>query len=183
MADMYEMAVETLKAAGFTRYEVSNFAKNVGAESVHNKNYWNGGQYIGVGPGAHGRFCRKNVNKREARIQTLEPEPWMREVENYGHATRKCTTQTKIDILEELLMVGLRTRHGIQDVRWRQFSEDVSLLKVFGDSLALEEFINNGLMKFDDKILRCSGKGISVVNSIVASLLQDLHNYQDLPSR
>ena len=56
IADMYETAVERLAQAGFHRYEVSNFARTVRAESIHNKAYWEGKQYIGVGPGAHGRF-------------------------------------------------------------------------------------------------------------------------------
>lgn len=48
IADMYETAVERLAQAGFHRYEVSNFARTVRAESVHNKAYWEGKQYIGV---------------------------------------------------------------------------------------------------------------------------------------
>ena len=47
--------------------------------------------------GAHGRFIPKQlgVTQRQARIQTLEPEPWMWEVEHKGHATRKAVPQTK----------------------------------------------------------------------------------------
>lgn len=51
-APMYNGGVQILKEAGFERYEVSNFAKP-GFESLHNKNYWNRGEYFGVGPGAH----------------------------------------------------------------------------------------------------------------------------------
>lgn len=63
------------------------------AQSRHNISYWKGDQYIGIGPGAHGRFVARDNGgtRREARIQTLEPEPWMREVEAQGHATRKAT--------------------------------------------------------------------------------------------
>jgi hypothetical protein len=75
---------------------------------MHNKHYWEGGQYIGVGPGkcylfaevfttrillcpgAHSRFVPhgENEKRRTARIQVLEPDPWMFEVEKNGHATR-----------------------------------------------------------------------------------------------
>ena len=48
--------------------------------------------------GAHGRFVPKAKNKREARIQTLEPEPWMFEVEKYGHATRRAVPQSQLDV-------------------------------------------------------------------------------------
>ncbi|CAL4091589.1 unnamed protein product, partial [Meganyctiphanes norvegica] len=56
MADMYELAVTVLEAEGLRRYEVSNFARNYSAQSIHNKSYWEGSQYVGVGPGAHGRI-------------------------------------------------------------------------------------------------------------------------------
>ena len=68
------------------------------AESVHNKNYWNGCQYIGVGPGAHGRFTPVGSEVREARIQTLEPDNWMFEVEKHGHATRKRKPLSQLDV-------------------------------------------------------------------------------------
>ncbi|XP_063873978.1 radical S-adenosyl methionine domain-containing protein 1, mitochondrial-like [Scylla paramamosain] len=55
MADLYAVAVQALKEAGLYRYEVSNFACSQSTESIHNKGYWQGQQYIGVGPGAHSR--------------------------------------------------------------------------------------------------------------------------------
>ncbi|NXY00195.1 RSAD1 protein, partial [Centropus bengalensis] len=90
LADMYHAACATLVAAGFRRYEVSNFARK-GALSTHNLSYWRAEPYIGVGPGAHGRFVPwgEGGRSREARIQTLEPDAWMREVQSRGHGTRK----------------------------------------------------------------------------------------------
>lgn len=61
MADLYEVAVSLLGDSGFKRYEVSNFAHGCSAESVHNKSYWRGLQYIGIGPGAHSRVVPKNT--------------------------------------------------------------------------------------------------------------------------
>ncbi|CAJ0965672.1 unnamed protein product, partial [Ranitomeya imitator] len=98
-AQMYEDARQILQEAGFRQYEVSNFARN-GAVSKHNLSYWCGKQYIGMGPGAHGRFVvhTSQGKQRQARIQTLEPEPWMKEVGRYGHGTRKVTEQSDFDI-------------------------------------------------------------------------------------
>ncbi|XP_077980008.1 radical S-adenosyl methionine domain-containing protein 1, mitochondrial-like [Glandiceps talaboti] len=178
MAELYELAVDTLSNAGFTRYEVSNFARN-GAESSHNKNYWFGGQYIGVGPGAHGRFVRtgEGERNREARIQTLEPDIWMAEVEMFGHATRKTVTQTQTDILQEILLLGLRTMVGITDLRWQQFSNGTSLQTVFADSGVLDEFIQNGLLQFSDHTLQATSRGLSVIDSILPDLLVGLQIY------
>ncbi|XP_054077458.1 radical S-adenosyl methionine domain-containing protein 1, mitochondrial isoform X2 [Rissa tridactyla] len=80
LADMYQTACTMLVAAGFRHYEVSNFARK-GALSTHNLSYWRAEQYIGVGPGAHGRFVPWGEGgcSREARVQTLEPDAWMRE--------------------------------------------------------------------------------------------------------
>uniref|UniRef100_A0A8D0H323 Radical S-adenosyl methionine domain-containing protein n=1 Tax=Sphenodon punctatus TaxID=8508 RepID=A0A8D0H323_SPHPU len=114
VAEMYEAAREALQEAGFRQYEVSNFARN-GALSTHNLSYWQGSQYIGLGPGAHGRFVPLGEGKslREARIQTLEPDNWMKEVMAFGHGTRKQTALSEGDVLEEILALGLRTDVGI----------------------------------------------------------------------
>ena len=68
--------------------------------------------------GAHGRFFPVNrpdsgTKLREARIQTLEPDNWMFEVEKYGHATRKIVPQSVQDQLEEIVSLGLRTIEGV----------------------------------------------------------------------
>jgi len=73
MSDMYELTEITLKNQGFVQYEVSNYAKNLDHRSTHNWNYWTGGSYIGIGPGAHSRVQKGGSGQREARIQTLEP--------------------------------------------------------------------------------------------------------------
>ncbi|XP_060059690.1 radical S-adenosyl methionine domain-containing protein 1, mitochondrial isoform X2 [Erinaceus europaeus] len=113
-AEMYLEGRIVLRESGFRQYEVSNFARN-GALSTHNWTYWQCGQYLGVGPGAHGRFIPQGagVHTREARIQTLEPDNWMKEVMLFGHGTRKRTPLGKLELLEEVLAMGLRTDMGI----------------------------------------------------------------------
>lgn len=73
---MYLTALELLEQSYFERYEVSNFAKNVSAQSSHNKSYWDGTQYLGIGPGAHSRFFPLDSNIRESRVQCLDPKSW-----------------------------------------------------------------------------------------------------------
>ena len=185
MAEMYEGAVNALEDAGFVRYEVSNFARN-GAESEHNKAYWMGSQYIGVGPGAHGRFvpqnCPNNDNQakgsaptiystREAKIQTLEPHPWMLEVETRGHGTRKRVQQSQQDMLEELLMLGLRTRQGILESHWREVSKGQTLLDIFQENDAVRKLIKQGFLEIDEIGLRATRRGMSVLDSILPELL------------
>ncbi|XP_042658723.1 MYCBP-associated protein isoform X3 [Tyto alba] len=124
LADMYQVARATLVAAGFRHYEVSNFARK-GALSTHNLSYWRAEQYIGVGPGAHGRFVPwgEGGRSREARVQTLEPDAWMREVQSRGHGTRRREVLSPLEHspcarrLEEVLALGLRTDEGVTHER------------------------------------------------------------------
>ena len=116
-AAMSEEAVSVLANANLQRYEVSNFARE-GCESRHNKNYWNGVQYIGVGPGAHGRFYTQDSKWRESRIQTLDPLLWQQTVAKNGHATQLRRTQSQLDILQELVATSLRTVKGVRQSRY-----------------------------------------------------------------
>ena len=177
VTDMYEIAVQVMEEADFTRYEASNFARNH-AESSHNQAYWQGAQYIGIGPGAHGRFVPWGDGKtvREARIQTLEPEPWMYEVERYGHATRRAVPQSQLDVLQEILMLGLRTRKGIPSQRWTSFSCGPTMDEVFGDTDMMRTMQETYLI-LDDSGLRATPRGLNVIDSIVPELLCILDKY------
>jgi len=178
VAEMYQLAVETLISNGFHRYEVANFARP-GAESRHNLSYWNGAQYIGVGPGAHGRFIPhgNGSETREARIQTLEPSSWMKEVETRGHATRRQVPQTKFEILEEVLMLGLRTAGGLSNEHWQTFSPfgySLSMFDAFKDSKDVQDLLESGLLLLNEKGIKPGHKGLSVVDGVVPVLLLHL---------
>lgn len=183
VADMYQTAVGRLKGAGFHRYEVSNFARGCSA-SVHNLSYWTGGQYIGVGPGAHGRFaisgsCSKSCDgSREARVQTLEPKAWMREVESFGHATCKSVKLSHMDLLNELVVSGLRTDKGISNGTWMQFSRGSSLLEIFGNCAILKSFCQDGLLEINCESMRVTDKGLDVLDSIIPNILIGLEKWQ-----
>ncbi|KAM4031201.1 radical S-adenosyl methionine domain-containing protein 1, mitochondrial isoform 1-T2 [Anomaloglossus baeobatrachus] len=176
-AQMYDDARRILQGAGFRQYEVSNFARN-GAVSKHNLSYWLGNQYIGIGPGAHGRFVvhTSQGKRRQARIQTLEPEPWMKEVRRYGHGTRKVTEQNDFDIISELLVLGLRTDTGISHKRWNKLSPAVSLHGLFEASQELRYLQKNGLLVLDQNGLRCTWRGLAVLDGL---LLPMLNQFQD----
>ncbi|KAI8492660.1 radical S-adenosyl methionine domain-containing protein 1 [Branchiostoma belcheri] len=172
MADLYACAREMLHSNGFIQYEVSNFARN-GAESSHNQSYWRGKQYIGVGPGAHGRFASRGSGQiiREARIQTLEPGQWMGAVERRGHGTAKRTALSQLDMLEETLMLGLRTTEGLTNERWQQLSGGSSLQDIFGASEAVQGFVKAGLLELSNSVLRATHAGLAVLDSIIPDLL------------
>ncbi|XP_057274631.1 radical S-adenosyl methionine domain-containing protein 1, mitochondrial, partial [Pezoporus wallicus] len=173
LADMYQAARTTLVAAGFRHYEVSNFARK-GALSTHNLSYWRAEQYIGVGPGAHGRFVPRGEGgcSREARVQVLEPIAWMQAVQSRGHGTGKRVMLSPLEQLEEVLALGLRTDEGIPPERWGRFSPHVSLEAVFGaPGQALQQ---QGWMVLDGGGLRCTARGLAVLDSLLPDLLCQL---------
>nr|XP_019950085.1 PREDICTED: radical S-adenosyl methionine domain-containing protein 1, mitochondrial isoform X1 [Paralichthys olivaceus] len=174
-AEMYQFARRTLHQNGFLQYEVSNFARS-NAVSHHNVTYWKGRQYIGVGPGAHGRFVPLGEGgvAREARTQTLEPDVWIREVRHNGHGTRRRVQLSHLELLEEVLVMGMRMTEGIDQEHWEMFSPQLGLHEVFGTSTDVQELLQSGRLILDDRGLRCSWDGLALLDSILPSLLVEL---------
>ncbi|XP_029995950.1 radical S-adenosyl methionine domain-containing protein 1, mitochondrial [Sphaeramia orbicularis] len=174
-AEMYERARVTLQQHGFAQYEVSNFARN-DAVSLHNMRYWRGRQYIGVGPGAHGRFVplADGGVLREARTQTLEPDVWIHEVQQRGHGTRRRIQLGHRELLEEVLVMGLRMTEGISHKHWQLFSPELGLQEVLGTSADIQNLLQSGRLILDDRGLRCSWDGLALLDSILPTLLLEL---------
>lgn len=174
-AEMYETARTILHQHGFQQYEVSNFARHNGV-SHHNLNYWKGRQYLGVGPGAHGRFVPVGEGGvcREARTQTLEPEVWMCEVQRRGHGTRRRIQLQQRELLEEVLVMGMRMTKGITHKHWQHFSPHLSLGDVFGSSIDVQSLLQSGKLILDERGLRCSHGGLVVLDSILPTLLLEM---------
>jgi putative oxygen-independent coproporphyrinogen III oxidase len=109
-AEMFELTQARLEKAGLPAYEISNHARP-GAACRHNLIYWRYQDYVGIGPGAHGRFG-DGAGKRATRRHS-GPEAWLEAVERDGHGTAESTLVTGRDLVEEALMMGLRLREGI----------------------------------------------------------------------
>jgi oxygen-independent coproporphyrinogen-3 oxidase len=109
-AALYEMTQETLQAAGLPAYEISNHARP-GAECRHNLVYWRAEDYLGIGPGAHGRVTLDGV--KLATRQHRAPEAWLEQVERLGHATRTREALSPRQQAEEALLMGLRLAEGV----------------------------------------------------------------------
>nr|WP_255536319.1 radical SAM family heme chaperone HemW [Pacificimonas pallii] len=105
-ADMFLMTQEMTAAAGLPAYETSNHARP-GAESRHNLTYWRYGDYVGVGPGAHGR--RDGV----ATVRERLPERWLRSMTDKGDALTETRALPRPERAEEAMMMGLRLAEGI----------------------------------------------------------------------
>jgi oxygen-independent coproporphyrinogen-3 oxidase len=163
---LYETTHELLGAAGLPAYEISNHARP-GAESRHNLTYWRYGDYVGVGPGAHGRLT---VDGRKLATRAHRaPEIWLERVERSGHGAHADEPVGTNERRDELLMMGLRLNEGVSRARLRdELGADVDMLL---DTGKLERLIGGGFLALDDDVLLATDSGRQCLNTVLASLL------------
>lgn len=160
-ADMYDLTQELTAGAGLNAYEVSNHARP-GAESRHNLIYWRYGDYVGVGPGAHGRVT---VNGEKCATETpLLPETWLKAAED-GGATSIAEKISAGDQAAECLMMGLRLDEGVSMQRVHAFNPETLDPKGFSTARDL------GLIDLQGDRLIATGAGRLVLNRLLAMLL------------
>lgn len=109
-ADLFSATAEMTAAAGLPAYEISNHAR-VGEESRHNLTYWRYGDYVGIGPGAHGR------RNGAATERHRKPENWLNAVTADGHGIKTERVLTAETRATEALLMGLRLAEGVDLVR------------------------------------------------------------------
>ena len=105
-ADLFALTRESTAAAGLPAYEVSNHARR-GEESRHNMTYWRYQDYVGIGPGAHGR--RGGV----ATLRHKKPENWREAVATKGNGLKEEPTLGAAEQASEALLMGLRLAEGV----------------------------------------------------------------------
>nr|QHX41473.1 radical S-adenosyl methionine domain containing protein 1 [Halisarca dujardinii] len=172
VADMYLTALQELSRNNIHRYEVSNFAVS-GSECVHNMHYWQGGEYIGIGPGAHSRISLPaNRSQRLAVVHTPEPKRWMKQVLAYGCGTAKSEHLSSKARIKELIMTMLRTRQGmlytVLDGLFPGYSS--SAHDLFRQSDTISGLVEENLLQLDERGLRATDAGLNVVDSIVCDV-------------
>ena len=117
-ADLYSATQEICHTMGFPRYEVSNHARP-GAESRHNLIYWRYGDYLGIGPGAHGRLTLDGT--KYATVAYSNPARWLKEVAE-GTPEKPREPLSRAERATEFLLMGLRLEEGIDPMRFEQIA-------------------------------------------------------------
>lgn len=105
-ADLYALTQERMEAAGLSAYEISNHAR-AGDESRHNLAYWRYQDYVGIGPGAHGRRLG------QATMRHRKPENFLSAVERNQHGLKSEEQLDTTTQAMEALLMGLRLREGV----------------------------------------------------------------------
>lgn len=155
-ADLFDLTQRLCEDAGYSAYEVSNHAKP-GAESKHNLIYWRGGDYVGIGPGAHGRLSSNG--SRLATECWAHPETWLAAVAN-GSGVQKETRLTALDISDERLIMGLRLSEGL-------YMGDVYQII---DMDCMNAFVSDGLLWANNDRIGATKTGRPVLNYIISQL-------------
>jgi putative oxygen-independent coproporphyrinogen III oxidase len=114
-ADFFKLTQDIMEGHGLPAYEISNHAVP-GAESRHNMTYWRYSDYVGVGPGAHGRITIEGAKR--ATLTERHPETWQDGVEQGGQALVLDAALTRQETADEMLLMGLRLREGIVPERY-----------------------------------------------------------------
>ena len=160
-AALYETTQEVLGAAGFEAYEVSNHARGDAARSAHNLHVWRGGEYLGVGPGAHGRLRLDG-----ARTATIAH----RKIGDYIAGVAAGTPWAEREALdaraeaEERLMLGLRVSEGV----------DVGLLAPLGLAVGdarVGPLVEGGFLQVRDGRIAATAAGRPVLDAVLRGLL------------
>lgn len=160
--NMYLTSIDTLTAAGFEHYEVSNFAR-IGHRCRHNEVYWAGDEYYAAGPGA-ARYIdgRREMNHRSTTT-------WIKRVLAGESPVAESETLAPEDRAREGLVLALRRREGIDREHFAaRFGYPIDAL----GGTAIVDFKAHGLIEDDGRTLRLSREGLLVSDALWSKLLR-----------
>lgn len=165
-ADMYELTQGLCADAGLPAYEVSNHAGAAGA-SRHNLAYWRYQDYVGIGPGAHGRVTLEG--RKLATRAHRAPEIWLERVARDGHGGHAPEPIDPARQLEEALMMGLRLAEGVDAARIAGLA-GLQAASLTGGKPA-RALMEEGLIDVSGTRLTATPAGRQRLNAVIAHLL------------
>lgn len=184
-ADLYELTATLCAEKNLHAYEISNYAKP-GQECRHNLAYWKGDEYLGIGPGAHGRvrvqsteyrvqeenpavLCTLNSELWVATATLKSPERWLALMGEKGEAFDAFQPVSPTDRAEELVLTGLRLQEGLDMSAIRQRT-GIDPATCF-NPLQLATALREGLLIETPNGYRATASGRLVVNHLITALL------------
>ncbi|MEL6522001.1 MAG: radical SAM family heme chaperone HemW [Pseudomonadota bacterium] len=160
-AEMYEVTQEMCDAAGLPAYEISNHAKP-GAESRHNLTYWKGGNWIGIGPGAHGRL---SLNTTVYGIEaTSNPNMWLSQATRNPEEPTVWHNIPEAEQATERLLMGMRLTEGISLENW---------LLPYLNHQKVETFQEMRLIEVEHGSIKTTARGRLLLDSILKDIIAD----------
>ena len=162
-ADMFTATRHICGEAGMPAYEVSNHARD-GAESRHNRIYWQYGDYVGIGPGAHGRITVEG--QKWATEQFSNPRRWL-ESEISESPEKPRTALSSDEQAQEFLLMGLRLSEGVDLHRY----ESLAGRKLNRETI--EHLHNIGMIHASQDRISVTEQGVTVLNAVLSELISD----------
>lgn len=159
-ADLYEAAIETLAEAGWTHYEVANWARRPDRFSRHNALYWRNGDFLAFGAGGHGTLAgRRTMNH-------LLPKTYIASIEAGQPGWSNLETISDRTAMGETMMLGLRLlNEGVTEAEFRA-RHGVDLMARFGP--VIEELTGIGLLKHEQGRVTLTERGLMLANDVCA---------------
>lgn len=164
---MQDMLQRCAADAGFEQYEVSAYAR-AGQRSVHNSNYWEFGDYLGIGPGAHAKVSFHDRIVRESRLRS--PEQWMQHA-LAGDGSHLASQQTlaAADLPFEFMLNALRLREGVPSSHFAARTG----LPLAAIHAPLRRAVEKGLLDADPSVLKATPLGWQYLNDLLEMFLPD----------
>jgi putative oxygen-independent coproporphyrinogen III oxidase len=162
-AHLFEITRAVTAEAGIPAYEISNHARP-GAESRHNLAYWRYRDYLGVGPGAHGR--RGHL----ASLRRKKPENWLEAVARNGHGLESEEPLAPFTRAEEALLMGLRLDEGLDLARIA--TETGLSIDAIIDQPAIDRLSIHGLIVREGDHLTVREAGMLLLDGILAEIVR-----------
>ncbi|MEM8787023.1 MAG: radical SAM family heme chaperone HemW [Pseudomonadota bacterium] len=160
-AELYDQTQALCAKAGLPAYEISNHARP-GSEGRHNLIYWRSGHYLGIGPGAHGRYGAGG--HRVATATERDPQAYLDRVAQFGHGRVTTEAIAEEDQAEEYLMMALRLCEGADLGRFAALGGEVSRHRI-------AELVDDGFLSRSGTGIAATPKGRKVLNALLAALL------------
>ena len=160
---MYELTGKLLEEAGYTRYEISNYAKE-GFESRHNSSYWTGREYLGVGLGASSLMSNARFHN------TTEMEEYDAGAADPFSIREDMERLVQKELMEEFMFLGLRMCRGIEKAEFkRRFKCEIET--IYGD--VMKRLVSQGVLAEAEGRVFLTPRGIDVSNVVLAEFLLD----------
>jgi putative oxygen-independent coproporphyrinogen III oxidase len=167
LSEHYKLTTNILKDHGLQRYEISNYAQK-NSQCQHNINYWNYGDYIGIGAGAHGRVTKNG--KKIATINYHLPEKWLDMVSKKNNGLMQENILSKEDIISEFLIMRLRLNQKLTNCEVNKICGKNILDILREDKLAILE--NENLLNFSENHLEINENGFLLLEGILSEIVK-----------
>ncbi|MDR0571625.1 MAG: radical SAM family heme chaperone HemW [Rickettsiales bacterium] len=173
---MYNKTNEFLETKNIKMYEVSNYAKD-GFQCRHNINYWNSGEWIGIGAGASGRFCHNDLNcdttyrTRVAVENYKSVEKWIEHVEKQQHGAEFIEKLSRDEFREEVILLGLRMSDGINIDNVRKYLKVDDFYDLIFDRTNFYLLQKKKYIEVLNNNFRVNAYHFNVLDSIIRKLL------------